>query len=99
MKLYSYYRSSSAWRVRIVLEWKGIAYEYAAVNLAPDVSEQKAEAFGAVNPQRQIPTLEWTEGGALVRKATPIRLRSLRDRCHGPGLDRVPALLLHVQRL
>src|SRR3954471_3895387 len=36
MKLYSYWRSSCAWRVRIALALKGIPYEYGAVNLVTD---------------------------------------------------------------
>jgi maleylpyruvate isomerase len=35
MRLYSYWRSSSSWRVRIALAFKGIAYEYAPVHLLP----------------------------------------------------------------
>ena len=37
MMLYSYWRSSSAWRVRIVLHYKGVPFEYVAVNIAPGV--------------------------------------------------------------
>lgn len=82
MKLYSYYRSSSAWRVRIVLEWKGLAYEYAAVNLSPDVREQHADAFDTVNPQRQVPTLEWTENGKLVRLTQSVAIAEFLEERH-----------------
>ncbi|HEY6559114.1 MAG TPA: maleylacetoacetate isomerase [Polyangiaceae bacterium] len=67
MKLYSYWRSSSAWRVRIVLAWKAIPYEYVAVNLAPDAAENASESYAAVNALGQVPTLEWTEAGRVVR--------------------------------
>jgi maleylpyruvate isomerase len=67
VKLYSYWRSSSAWRVRIVLAWKAIPYEYVAVNLAPDAAESASESYAAVNVLGQVPTLEWTEAGRVVR--------------------------------
>jgi maleylpyruvate isomerase len=67
MKLYSYWRSSCAYRVRIVLNLKGLSYEYVPVNIAPGVSEQASEAYTAVNPLRQVPTLEWEEAGTIVR--------------------------------
>jgi maleylpyruvate isomerase len=67
VKLYGYWRSSSAWRVRIALNAKGIAYDYVPVNIAPSVAEQSASAFADVNPLQQVPTLEWEEAGALVR--------------------------------
>ncbi|MEA2699838.1 MAG: maleylpyruvate isomerase [Myxococcales bacterium] len=58
MKLYGYWRSSSAWRVRIAMALKGIAHEYQAVNLAAQRSEQRQPTFLAVNPQMQVPALE-----------------------------------------
>jgi maleylpyruvate isomerase len=67
VKLYSYWRSSSAWRVRIALNAKGIAYEYVPVNIAPNVAEHSSAAFAEVNPLQQVPTLEWEEAGAMVR--------------------------------
>lgn len=67
MKLYSYWRSSSAWRVRIVLAWKAIPYEYVAVNLSPDTAENASDSYAAVNRLQQVPTLEWTEAERVVR--------------------------------
>ncbi|HET7777775.1 MAG TPA: glutathione S-transferase N-terminal domain-containing protein, partial [Rudaea sp.] len=55
LKLYSYWRSSACYRVRIALNLKGLAYEQASVHLAN--SEQHAEEFGAVNPQQLVPVL------------------------------------------
>jgi maleylpyruvate isomerase len=67
MRLYSYYRSSSAWRVRLVLSWKKVEYEYAAVNLAPGTSAQHAAEFSVKNPLKQVPVLEWTRGEEVLR--------------------------------
>ena len=53
--LYSYWRSSSSWRVRIVLACKGIEYNYQAVNLLQH--ENTDEQFLNKNPMGQVPTL------------------------------------------
>lgn len=55
--LYSYWRSSCSWRVRVALEWKGIAYEYRAVHLLTDGGEQFKEEYTALNPNQRLPTL------------------------------------------
>lgn len=64
MRLYSYWRSSSAWRVRIALELKGIAFEYAAINLLG--SEQFSAEHRARSPMAKIPALELDDGRVLV---------------------------------
>lgn len=64
MKLYTYFRSSAAFRVRIALNIKGVAYQSVAVNLLK--GEQRAEAYEAVNPQRRIPSLD-VDGDILVQ--------------------------------
>lgn len=56
MKLYTYFRSSAAFRVRIALNLKGLAYEPAFVHLAR--GEHLKPAFAAINPQGLLPTLE-----------------------------------------
>lgn len=54
--LYSYWRSSSSWRVRLVLAVKGISYEYRAVNLLNDA--QAKDEYAQLNPMKEVPTLE-----------------------------------------
>ena len=56
MKLYSAWRATSAYRVRIGLNLKGLAYDYAPVDLL--AGEQHKAAFRAVNPQRFVPALD-----------------------------------------
>jgi maleylacetoacetate isomerase len=56
MRLYSFFRSSAAYRVRIALNVKGVAYETVAVNL-PSAAHHAAP-FRALNPQATIPTLD-----------------------------------------
>ena len=58
MKLYGYFRSSAAYRVRIALNLKGIAWEPVIVDLRAPVSAQHTPAFRAINPQQLIPVLQ-----------------------------------------
>jgi maleylpyruvate isomerase len=67
MKLWSYWRSSCAYRVRIALGLKGVPFEYAAVHLMREGGQQHQPEFSAVNPQRQVPVLELAEGGETIR--------------------------------
>ena len=60
MKLYSYFRSSAAYRVRIALNLKKIDHELAIVNLLK--SEQLEEGYLTLNPQGLLPALETDEG-------------------------------------
>ncbi|XP_074852820.1 maleylacetoacetate isomerase isoform X2 [Carettochelys insculpta] len=56
--LYSYFRSSCSWRVRIALSLKGIAYDQEPVNLLKDGGQQFSTEFQAVNPMQQVPALK-----------------------------------------
>ena len=58
MKLYSYFRSSAAYRVRIALNLKGIDYETAPVHLVKDGGHNKRPEYRAINPQMRVPALE-----------------------------------------
>ncbi len=67
MKLYSYFRSSAAYRVRIALNLKGIAYETAPVDLVKDGGHNKRPEFRAVNPQMRVPALVAPAGDVLIQ--------------------------------
>ena len=58
IKLYSYWRSSAAYRVRLALNLKGLDYECVPVSLAPGESEHRQEAYKVRNPQMLVPFLE-----------------------------------------
>ncbi|MGI2098938.1 maleylacetoacetate isomerase [Shewanella glacialipiscicola] len=57
MKLYGYWRSSAAYRVRIALNLKGISAEQFSVHLVRDGGEQHKAAYIALNPLELVPTL------------------------------------------
>lgn len=54
-KLYEYWRSSAAYRVRLALRLKNIAYEPVAVSLAPGDSAHRKDAYRKLNPQMLVP--------------------------------------------
>ena len=57
-KLYGYFRSSAAYRVRIALNLKGLDYESAIVHLTKNGGEQFAPEYRALNPQALVPLLQ-----------------------------------------
>ena len=67
MKLYSYYRSSAAYRARIALNLKGIAFETSAVHLVKDGGHNRRPEFRAVNPQMRVPVLVTPAGETLIQ--------------------------------
>ena len=70
MKLYGYFRSSAAYRVRIALNLKGLAYDSAAVHLVRGGGEQFCAEFLALNPQGLVPAFE--DGGAVLTQSLAI---------------------------
>jgi maleylacetoacetate isomerase len=63
VELYSYFRSTAAYRVRIALNLKGIDYSLIPVNLLKD--EQKSDWYLAVNPLGLVPALRLDDGTVL----------------------------------
>jgi len=104
LTLWSYWRSSSAWRVRNGLALKGLAWEYRAVNLL--TGEQWGEAFRDRSPAQQVPVLEVEEPGEPARRLVQSMaiLEWLEERFPDPpllpadllGRARVRALAEHV---
>ncbi len=68
MKLYSYYRSSAAYRVRIALALKGLDYEYVSVHIGK--GQQFEAEFAAINSQGLVPVLD--DGGSLIYQSLAI---------------------------
>ena len=67
MKLYSYFRSSAAYRVRIALNLKGIAYDTIPIHLIKDGGHNKRPEFRAINPQMRVPVLVTPAGDTLTQ--------------------------------
>jgi maleylacetoacetate isomerase len=57
LTLYTYFRSSAAWRVRIALAWKGLRYQSIPVHLVKDGGQQHAASYREINPQGLVPAL------------------------------------------
>ena len=58
MKLYTFFRSSASYRVRIALNLKGLSYEQTPIHLRRGGGEQFSEAYERINPQALVPALE-----------------------------------------
>jgi maleylacetoacetate isomerase len=104
LKLYSYWRSSAAYRVRIALNLKGLEHEIVPVHLAE--GEQHGEAYRALNPQELIPVLH--HGQRLIRQSlaiieyldetwpgSPLLPATARDRARVRALAQVVACDIH----
>ena len=81
MKLYTYFRSSAAFRVRCALNLKGLAYEPEVVWLLTE--EQKSDAYAALNPQQLVPTL--IDDGHVLNQSMAI-IEYLDETKPGPKL-------------
>ncbi len=70
MKLYSYFRSSAAYRVRIALNLKGIPWETVPVHLLKHGGEHLDEQYRQINPARMVPVLD--DDGAILTQSLAI---------------------------
>lgn len=70
MKLYGYFRSSAAYRVRIGLNLKGVEYESVPVDLRAPANAQHSPEFLALNPQGLVPVL--LDGGRALTQSLAI---------------------------
>jgi maleylacetoacetate isomerase len=67
VKLYTYFRSSAAYRARIALNLKGLAFDTVSIHLTKDGGRQHAPEFRAVNPQKRVPALALDSGEVLLQ--------------------------------
>lgn len=82
MKLYGFWRSSCSWRVRIALAYKGIEHEHRPVHLTQGGGEQFRDGYREVNPMRQVPVLEYEEGGVTRRVSQSMAILELLEELH-----------------
>ena len=71
-RLYSYFRSSAAYRVRIALALKGLAYGTVPVHLVKDGGQQHASGYRSANPQGLVPALQPAVGGPVLAQSLAI---------------------------
>jgi maleylacetoacetate isomerase len=67
VKLYSYFRSSAAYRARIALNIKGLSYDTVSVHLVKDGGHNRRPEFRAINPQMRVPALVTANGEVLIQ--------------------------------
>ena len=83
LKLYTYFRSSAAYRVRIALNLKGLSWEAAPVHLVRDGGQQNQPAYRSKSPLGTVPALE-TESDVLTQSLAIIEY--LDERYPAPAL-------------
>lgn len=84
MKLYTFWRSTAAYRVRIAANLKNVPLEYVSVSLMKDGGQQNQPAYRAVNPSGGVPSLE-TDAGEVLTQSLAI-LEYLDERFPQPPL-------------
>jgi maleylpyruvate isomerase len=83
MKLYTFFRSSASYRVRIALNVKGLDYEQIPIHLRRGGGEQFSEGYKSINPQALVPALE--DGGRILTQSLAI-IEYLEERFPNPAL-------------
>jgi maleylacetoacetate isomerase len=97
MKLYTYYRSSAAYRVRIALNLKGLEYESLSRHLTRGGGEHRHSDYLAVNPQGLIPLL--SDGQTMIAQSLAIIEYLEETHPEPPLLPRAPAERARVRSL
>lgn len=72
LTLYTYFRSSAAYRVRIALNLKGLKADQVPVHLVKGGGEQKSEAFRRINPNATVPALDLGDGSQPIVQSMAI---------------------------
>lgn len=106
LTLYSYWRSSAAYRVRIALNLKGLPHEIKPVHLVRDGGEQHGAEYQELNPQELVPVL--LDGHRVIRQSMaiiefldetwpepPLLPATARDRARVRGLAQLIACEIH----
>ena len=98
MQLYSFFRSSAAYRVRIALNLKGMRYDTIAIHLQKEGGLNRRADYKAVNPQMRIPALRLDSGEVLIQS---LAIVEYLDEIHPqpPFLPRDPIERANVRAL
>jgi maleylacetoacetate isomerase len=107
VKLYSYFRSSAAYRLRIALNLKGLNYDTIPIHLQKDGGQQLKPEYRAVNPQMRVPALKLDSGEILIQSLAiieyldevhpqpPLLPRDSIDRARARALAEIIACDIH----
>ena len=106
LSLYTYFRSSASYRVRIALALKGLAYESKPIHLVRNGGEQHSADFAALNPAQLVPVLQ--DGDTVISQSlaileyleethpTPALLpKTAADRAHVRAMAQLIACEIH----
>jgi maleylacetoacetate isomerase len=98
VKLYSYFRSSAAYRARIALNLKGLPYDMESIHLTRGGGRQHSPEYRAVNPQGRVPALRLDDGDVLIQSLAIIEYL---DEIHPepPLLPAGPVARAHVRAI
>ncbi len=96
MTLYSFFRSSAAYRVRIALNLKGIDYAIVPIHLSKDGGRHKTQDYRAINPQMRVPALALPSGEVLTQSLAIIEYLE-ETRPEPPLLPREPLARAQVR--
>jgi maleylacetoacetate isomerase len=97
-RLYTYYRSGAAHRVRIGLALKGVSYESVPVHLVRNGGEHLLPPYRAINPQARVPAMQLSDGAIMAQ--SPAILEYLEETIpQPPFLPRDPIERAQVRRV
>ena len=97
MRLYSFFRSSASYRVRIALNLKGLAADYVPINLRKGDGEQYEPPYRTMNAQSLLPSLE--DGGHVLTQSLAILEYLEETHPQPPLLPRDPVARARVRSL
>ena len=108
MELYTYYRSTASYRVRIALALKGLDYSAVPVNLlVPPGGANHQPAYLAINPKGRVPALRTDDGELLIQSLAiieyleerylqvPLLAQDLATRAHARGVASIIGCDIH----
>ena len=98
MTLYSYFRSSAAYRVRIAFNLKGLNYDMVPIHLQKEGGMNRKPAYRAINPQMRVPALKLDSGELLTQSLAIIEYLD-EVHPHPPLLPRDPVERAQVRAM